>query len=90
MTLIVFFMSISSQKFRKKKARSKTRLIVMNSTPLYFCQNPTQPQLNSTKHTLSWVRHENDFANPPITTTTPHKLNVNIISAVTDPILMKL
>ena len=28
-------------------------------------KTPTQPQLNST---LSWVRHENDFANHP----TPH------------------
>ena len=56
----------------------------------------SKPQLNhnSTKPniTLSWVRHENDFAyhptpppHPP-----PHKLNVTNISAVTDPILMKL
>ena len=46
--------------------------------------NSTQPNI-----TLSWVRHENDFAHH---TTTPHpqKLNVSNISAVTDPILMKL
>ena len=45
--------------------------------------NPTQPNI-----TLSWVRHENVFAYHP--NTPPHKLNVSNISAVTDPILMKL
>ena len=51
------------------------------------CQNPnsttTQPNI-----TLGWVRHENDLCTPP----PPHplKLNVRNISAVTDPILMKL
>ena len=45
--------------------------------------NSTQPNI-----TLSWVRHENDFAYHP--TRPPHKLNVSNISAVTDPILMKL
>ena len=44
--------------------------------------NSTQPNI-----TLGWVRHENDFAYHP---TPPHKLNVSNISAVTDPILMKL
>ena len=44
--------------------------------------NSTQPNI-----TLSWVRHENDFAYHP---THPHKLNVTNISAVTDPILIKL
>ena len=44
--------------------------------------NSTQPNI-----TLSWVRHENDFAyHPP----PPQKLNVSYISAVTYPILMKL
>ena len=57
-----------------------------------YCQNPnhnsTQPQPNIT---LGWVRLKNDFAyHPTTTTTTPHKLNVSNISAVTDPILMKL
>ena len=45
--------------------------------------NSTQPNI-----TLSWVRHENDFAHHP--TRPPQKLNVSNISAVTDPILMKL
>ena len=45
--------------------------------------NSTQPNI-----TLSWVRHENDFAHHP--TPHPHKLNVSYISAVTYPILMKL
>ena len=48
--------------------------------------NSTQPTI-----TVSWVKHENDAAyHPTTTTTTPHKLNVFNISAVTDPILMKL
>ena len=45
--------------------------------------NPDSTQPNVT---LSFVRHENDFAHHP----PPHKLNVANISAVTDPILMKL
>ena len=59
------------------------------ATFLFFL---SQPQLNhkSTQPNiyLSWVRHENDFANQP----PPHtqKLNVSNISAVTDPILTKL
>ena len=38
------------------------------------CPQLSKPQHknNSTQHNLSWVRHENDFANP---TTLPHKLN---------------
>ena len=46
--------------------------------------NSTQPNI-----TLSWVRHKNDFAYHP-TPHHPQKLNVSNISAVTDPILMKL
>ena len=46
--------------------------------------NSTQPNI-----TLTWVRHENDFAHHP-TNPPPHKLNFSNISAVTDPILMKL
>ena len=42
-------------------------------------KTPTQPNI-----TLSWVRHENDFAHHP---PPPQKLNVSNISAVTDPIL---
>ena len=51
---------------------------------VFVVKTPTQAQLNttSTKYNLSWVRLENDFAYTP-----PHKLNVNNISAVTDPIL---
>ena len=45
--------------------------------------NSTQPNI-----TLSWVLHENDFAYHP--TPHPHKRSVCNISAVTDPILMKL
>ena len=52
----------------------------------------SKPQLNhnSTQHniTLSWVRHENDFAHHP--TPPPQKLNVSNILAVNDLILMKL
>ena len=49
--------------------------------------NSTQPNI-----TLSWVRQENNFANPPTPPhpPPPHKLNVSNISAVTEPILMKL
>ena len=59
------------------------------------CKTPvglklSKPKLNynSTKPniTLSWVRHENDFAYHP-TPPSPHKLNVSNISVVTDPIL---
>ena len=46
--------------------------------------NSTQPNI-----TLSWVRHENDFAHHP-TLHPPNKLNVSYISVVTYPILMKL
>ena len=57
-----------------------------------FLSNP-QLSHNSAKPniTLSWVRHENYFAHHLTDLTTPpHKLNVSNISAVTDPILMKL
>ena len=47
----------------------------------YILSKP-QPNLNRT----GWVLPENDFA---YTHYHPHKLNVNNISAVTDPILMK-
>ena len=46
--------------------------------------NSTQPKI-----TLSWVRHENDFAHHP-TLHPPHKLNVSNISAVSGLIWMKL
>ena len=58
----------------------------------YFASNIVNPPAhhNSTQPniTLSWVRHKNDFAHHP--TPHPQKLNVSNISAVTDPILMKL
>ena len=54
---------------------------------IHFCQNPnstsTQQQFNE-----SWVWYENDFAHHP--TTTPHKLHIRNISAVTNPIWTKL
>ena len=54
-----------------------------------YRQNPdsttTQPQPQP--NNLSWIRHENEFAFHP--THPPQKLNVNNISAVTDPILMR-
>ena len=51
----------------------------------------SKPQLNhnSTQAniTLSWVRHENDFAYQPPTPHHPQKLHVSNISVITDPIL---
>ena len=66
--------------------------ISQHSLPSYDYIKLSKPQLNhnSTQPnlTLSWVRHENDFAHP--TPPPPHKLNVSNITGVTDPILMKL
>ena len=61
------------------------KVIFRQLSKLQLNHNSTQPNVTL----VSWVRHENDFAYHP-TTTTPHTLNVIYISGVTDPILMKL
>ena len=75
--------SKEAEKFVLSDGLSKQSLFCISEKKLSKPQlnhNSTQPNI-----TLSWVRHENDFAyNPP-----PHKLNVTNITGVTDPILMK-
>ena len=70
-----------------EKKQAEAEVVPSSSSVELSCQNPnsttTQPNI-----TLSWVRHENDFANHPHPP--PQKLIASNISAVTDPILMKL
>ena len=62
-----------------KQLSSGIAVIIIVTTP-----TTTQPQHSS------WVGHENDFAYHPPPPPPPQKLNVNNISVITDPILMKL